>query len=286
MGTLLVSVATTLTPAIAAASAVFSVMAGVPTNCAGTPQAVNNSPVPASVTYACADTRGTESGQATASHGRVSGSSQATSTQNVSIFHGVGTSGRFNDTLTFSKTAPGVPDVFTASVNIEVGGNALSTRITPGGHADGIATVTLGFQGIHQISYVERSDRPFSVLHSGGFTGSGTLGLGAGSVLTSPDVTLAVGDVAFSLSLNLSASAMLPDGIGLVDFLNGIGFAPGMDVFNLPDGYTVSAGTYLVNNRFIDGRAEIPEPSIVSLLAVSVIGCCAMRHRGASIANG
>ena len=64
------------------------------------------------------------------------------------------------------------------------------------------------------------------------------------------------------------------------DFSNTLEFPSEIDVFNLPQGYTVNAGTYLVDNRFIDPTSTpaIPEPETWALLFAG-LGCIGARLR-------
>ena len=60
-----------------------------------------------------------------------------------------------------------------------------------------------------------------------------------------------------------------------------------MDVFNLPDGVTVNAGDYLVNNRYFDPLATgggVPEPASWALMITGfgLMGVALHRRRVAT----
>ena len=56
------------------------------------------------------------------------------------------------------------------------------------------------------------------------------------------------------------------------DFGGSFKFVTGSDAFNLPVGVTVNAGSWLVNNRFVDplDAASVPEPASWALLLAGI----------------
>ena len=92
--------------------------------------------------------------------------------------------------------------------------------------------------------------------------------------------------VGFRVRLAAMAVASGPDTHGLADFgANSFKLPTGRDACSLPDGVTVNAGTYLVNNRFFDPLRPVvgvPEPTTgaLMLLGSSAIGVSRSGRRG------
>lgn len=79
--------------------------------------------------------------------------------------------------------------------------------------------------------------------------------------------------MSFSLTLLTRASAVGAGSSATADFSHTLEFSSGVDVFNLPAGYTVNAGDFLVDNRMV------PEPSMVLLQLVGLLGLAITRRR-------
>lgn len=130
---------------------------------------------------------------------------------------------------------------------------------------EGYATVGGGFFSFRRILRGDGAEEGFN-----DFFTDGVLGDPAGARLTTPTVRVNF-DTPIALSLHLQAG-VFSRGVfssALSDFGGSFKFASG-DVFNLPDGVTVNAGDYLVNNRFIDPLAPpsgaVPEPAAWALM--------------------
>ena len=70
------------------------------------------------------------------------------------------------------------------------------------------------------------------------------------------------------MSLDAGANSASEFNSATSDFSGSFKFPTGVDVFSVAPGVTVNAGTYLVNNRFIDplAPAGVPEPGEWALM--------------------
>lgn len=196
-------------------------------------------------------------------------------------------SASFLDAVTFTKTDPSAPDEFLVSVNLDFGG------ILNIGGADVDSTAAqygfrvAGFVGEFRGRGVLTLNRGLEVIPSGLGEGEGIVLPGPdgfGAVLRSPSVLLNFsGRTSFqellALELDVAASSGGPGGSALADFSGTLEFPTGTDVFNLPPGYTVNAGDYLVNNRFVSGPAAVSLPPTLALLVAGAVALVVARHR-------
>jgi hypothetical protein len=92
--------------------------------------------------------------------------------------------------------------------------------------------------------------------------------------------------VAFFFSLDVSVDSN--GSSALSDFSHTFGFPTNGDVFLLPPGVTVNAGTYLVDNRFVnpDAVAAVPEPQAwaAMIFGLVFVGSVAARRRRSLLA--
>ena len=95
--------------------------------------------------------------------------------------------------------------------------------------------------------------------------------LAAGHLFTSPVVLIDTQfPVQFMMRLGANANAAGSGSSASADFTHTMAFPVGIDVFNLPAGYTVNAPALnLVNNRFVVPTA-VPEPASVALMPLGV----------------
>ena len=268
--TLALAVAITA-PSFALAIPTFTASAGPGNNssCGGVQAGTAGSLVPASASHVCANLRGTAAANATSTFGSVGADANAIRLGSDSVPLSDGSSAFFSDTLTFSKLDPDLPDQFTVSLNLRFAG--VLNAAAAGGFAQAQALMTVEFLALRQLQLIHSSSGEFLVRNNGGFASAGTIAPGAAgfdSLLTTPAQLAAIGDVPFALRLDAIASANGSGASARSDFSNTLEFPSGTDVFNLPVGYTVNAGRYLVDNRFADPNvvSAVPEPGTWALL--------------------
>jgi hypothetical protein len=247
---------------------VFTVSIGPGNNSGCTPNTqISGSATPVGLSDTCANAQGSSSAAARASFGSVGALARTASVGNGDFLVN-GANAVFSDTIVFSKTNANAPDTFLASANLAFSGLINSSQSTdaPGGSGASLSLFVNGL-GLHLI----HNGSGLLVANSNGFGGTAAIlpGIHFDFPLVSAAQAYSIGANSFSLQLIAGAGSRGSDGSGTSDFLNTLEFASGMDVFNLPNGYTVNAGNYLVNNRFVDPNAVIgavPEPASAALL--------------------
>jgi hypothetical protein len=101
---------------------------------------------------------------------------------------------------------------------------------------------------------------------------------GVAALLTTTPQLASISPVDFSFSIHTRASNFLTSASATADFLNTLGLPTGVNVFNLPNGYMVNAGDYLINNRFTNGPVAVPEPGTLGLLNAGLTGLASLRR--------
>ncbi len=247
---------------------------------------IRDSPIPVSVQTSCSANSsvvGTAAANAFASFGGVGAGSNSATTSGTDVPIQITANAVFSDTLTFSKTNPSAPNQFPVSLNLAFDGVVNSAAVN--GSASALVDVFIGFLGTSILEFIHSGTGAFTVLNPHGLGGTGVIAPGAGgfsTVLTTPQQLASVGNVFFSLQLLTQVFTSNVGSSAVADFSNTLEFPTGIDVFNLPAGYTVNAGNYLVNNRFIDPNAvnQVPEPSTLAMAALAIVGMGrAMRRR-------
>lgn len=240
-------------------------------------ESISQSPIPVSVSHACSANSsvvGTAAANAFASFGSVGAGSNSATVSGTDVPLEDRAQAEFSDTLTFSKTDPNALNQFPVSLNLAFAGVVNSAAVF--GLAGASAQVIINFLGTSNLAFSHSGNGAFSIDNPQGLGGTGTIAPGAGgfsTVLTTSQQLATVGDVFFSLQLLTQVFTSNVGSSAVADFSNTLEFPTGIDVFNLPDGYTVNAGDYLVNNRFIDPNVvvgQVPEPSSLALLSIGL----------------
>lgn len=269
-----------------ASAATFNILAGCSTGCAFADTQSGSAPVSGSRTGS--SEFGTSQGSAAAGFGSVGAGSNAIAALPNLTATALASAG-FIDTVVFSKTNPNAGNQFLVSLNLAFAG-ILNAGAPAAAVGQALVDITVGFFGQSELDMRFHSDGVFQVFNSGNFGGTGTIASGAGgfnSLLTTVSQLANVGPTSLSLSIAVSVFTQGTGGSATSDFSNTLEVPTGIDVFNLPDGYTANAGDWLVNNRFVDVNA-VPLPPAVALFAsgLGVMGLLGWRRKrkGAAIA--
>lgn len=271
-------------PSVAAAAAVFGAGAGPPASgggCGGIINSISNSAAPVSVGHACGDGIGSTSSNANATFGNVGTAARSVTFSSISVPRIDESSASFRDTLVFSKTDPDLPDQFTASLNLALAG-ILNAGAPSGANASAGLEIDVGFLGqwVFDASYASDGSLTYGLANT--IVKSGTLAPGADGfdvLLATPSQLATIGPADFGFSIYTRAGSVGTSASATADFLHTLKLPTGVNVFTLPAGYTVSAGDYLVNNRFTSGAVSVPEPGTIGLLVVGLAGLSGLGRR-------
>jgi hypothetical protein len=205
---------------------------------------------------------GTASASATAATGHLAISAHADSHNGDSLFAEDGAAANFTDVLTFSS-ATGATSA-TVSANLLLDGVFETFGNSGGQLRAALILTTLGREW--NFRALDNQD---------GFALDNTFGVEGGMIGPAMNVRLTTGDfvvplnspVLFRLLMEGDAAASGPGAHGLMNF-GAHSFKFAATPFDLPEGVTVSAGDYIVDNRFIDPLATggAPEPGAWGLL--------------------
>ena len=237
---------------------------------------------PVSTSMVCGGNEiGVASGQAFASYGHIGAKADAATVGGTSIPAQIGANAFFTDTFVFTSTDPTATTAEVA-LNLVLGG--VLNAAAPSGSSAGASL--RGFALLHGQEFEFRFDK----------SGDGVLnqfsdfslvgGTALDARLRSPTVLVGLNEpTIFAMSLEVGAGSVGPFASALSDFSGSFKLPTGSDVFVLPDGVTVNAGDYLVNNRFIDPLAPtggVPEPAAWALMIAGFgLAGAAMRRRRA-----
>lgn len=221
---------------------------------------------------------GTASAGAIAATGHLGGFAEADSHNGNSLIAKNGSTATFDDFLTFTSSDPSLTST-TVAVNLLLDG----VFDASGPVASTDAGVFLFFAG-HNFGarYVLtqdgfRVDSSSFTLESGVIGATTNAALGTGTFLIPLNTPLH-----FVLSLEASALASGPGSHAMAAF-GDHSFKFAATPFDLPDGVTLNAGDYIVDNRFIDPLAPtggVPEPAAWSLMILGFgLSGAAMRRR-------
>lgn len=279
-GWLLVSACLAAAPAVAAPTFVAS--NGTPSFSAAQCSDKQDGDQPVTSTLACSrDDVGSVSGTSIASFGHLGAFAQSSSHTGNSLGTGIGSEALFQDTMIFTSTNPAATFA-NVSANLLLHG-IMDFHVEGGGAGDSVEIAVTLNQAFFFLRFDNNSLDGFTV-GPNPFATSGTLGPTTDALLTTPLVTVSLNTPTI-IQLRLQSSASTGGtAVSATDFGGSFKFVSGADAFNLPDGVTVNAGTWLVNNRFIDPLAAVPEPASWALMIAGfgLAGAATRARRGAA----
>ncbi|MDA5192826.1 PEPxxWA-CTERM sorting domain-containing protein [Govanella unica] len=224
-------------------------------HCSGTP-GTSISDVPVTASVSCAAPGVADSASATATYGSVGAAASAAGSAN-----GLGEA-HFNDTVRFSSASNGLVSV---AMYLHLSGSFAVGIPNAGDVEQATTTARLYFAGLGPFAIQLTDDKGVLSSGSSGFTiisgdpNSTIIDL----VLLSPSIMVPLNqDIDFTFYLQATALTFGPTATASASFSNTFGFVSGSDAFLLPEGVTANAGTYLVNNRFLNGSHENPDPPV------------------------
>lgn len=228
---------------------------------------------------------GSASAQSIAATGHVGAQAEAFSNNGDSLVAANNGEGLFQDFLTFTSSNPGDT---TANVSVNL---LLDGILAAGGNVAGARVETTVILNGAAFSLRYNLDQAGVLTGSNDFiVDSGVLGPMTDLAMHTPFVTVLLNSpTLFRLDLQTSAGASGPNSHALSAFFdNSFKLPSGGPAFQLPDGVTVNARDYLVNNRFIDplATAGVPEPASWAMM-ISGFGLAGalLRRRHAALAG-
>jgi hypothetical protein len=205
---------------------------------------------------------GSFSSLAVASFGHLGAFAQAEAHTGFSFASKVETQARFEDQLIFSSSNPAATF---ADVSPRLLLNGFLDVAASAGAAVAQVDGSLNLNGEgFVLRFTNSAPGGFSIFRND-FNALGVIGPATDAVLTTTPIRVPLNTpVTFGLILSTFAGAGSFAQAGS-DFGGSFKFASG-DAFDLPDGVTVNAGSWLVDNRFIDPLAAVPEPASWALM--------------------
>ena len=262
-----------------AQAATFGIFVGCNTGC-GDPITLNNQPSPVGNSLAGVNGAGSTAASAFATYGGVGVGSSAVSFSGT-IGETAGGTAFFGDTVLFAKTNQFAPDQFNVSLNLSFAG-LLNAAAIAGSNAQASVDITVGLFTSSELHIIYFNDGSFLLQNTGNFSGTGTIAPGAAGFSSLLGTTLqsaTVGPVSFSLLLVANSGARFGGASAISDFSNTLEVPTGIDVFNLPDGYTANAGNWLVNNRFVGSETPLPAALPLFATGLGALGLLAWRRK-------
>jgi len=219
---------------------------------------------PVSSFLACSrDDVGSVSGASIAGFGHIGAFAQSLSHTGNSLGTGIGSEALFEDTLIFTSNNPAATSA-NVSANLLLHG-IMDFAASQGDAGDSVEVAVTLNQAFFFLRFDNTSLGGFTVGQNP-FGVAGTLGPTTDAVLTTPLVTVSLNTPTI-IQLRLQSSASTGGmATAATDFGGSFKFVSGSDAFNLPDGVTVNAGSWLVDNRFIDPLAAVPEPATWAMM--------------------
>ena len=272
-----------------AAAGIFTVGVGSSTvngvgGCSGGGLSSGSSPI--SISGVCSDTVGVIGASASSNSGHLGARATAATFGGTSLVGLIGGQAIFSDTLMFTSSNPlatfadvslnmALDGVLNAAANAAVGAHAAAQL---DGH---ISIVGRFFQFLFTN---DTGPSGFTILNALELV-TGVIGPTTNAQLRTPTFRVDLNaPVLFEMSFGAGAGAVGSGASSTTDFSGSFKFPTVGDVFDLPNGVTVNAGDYLVNNHFIDPLAPpagVPEPSSWALViaGLGVAGAALRRRR-------
>lgn len=239
-----------------------------------------------SLAMTCGDRFGVLSSTAFAASGHVGATARAATFGGTSTAAAPVANATYSDFLIFTSSDPNATEA-EVSVNVVADG-FLNAAL---GNPDVFTTAGAAFDAFivltGRLDIAERLNPDVGLFTQSNFSiVSGVLGPAPHGVLRSPTVIVSLNQpIFFEMGLEVGASSVGPGASASSEFGHTFALPTGMDVFKLPDGVTVNAGDYLINNRYFDplAAAGIPEPASWALMITSfgLVGTIVRRRRQA-----
>lgn len=269
--------ASTVLAAAPASAAEFLAQIGSP-GCSPVSSGISNAPV--AVETVCNPVpQGSLDAQASASFGHVGGTSKGSQTGfYFGTAFGIGTAGQFNDFVTFTSDDP-LATTTQVSANLNLSG-MLNATIATVSYVEGLWSM----DGAGTAFFALYSNSGLSLTNMA--VADGIAGVGANHATLRTATFNAPLNQPLRLTLRLLTGAGVAGSdipvAAISDFGHSFEVPLGTNAFNLPDGVTANAGTWLVNNRRLGPAGGIPEPASWALLIVG-FGVVGAAQRGSKV---
>ena len=271
-----------------AAAGIFTVGVGSSSvngvgGCSGGGRSSGSSPV--SISGVCSDTVGVIGASASSNSGHLGARATAATFGGTSLVGKIGGQAIFSDTLMFTSSNP-LATFADVSLNMALDGvlNAAANAAV-GAHANARLEGRISIVNVFQFLIANDTAQGGSFILNDLELVGGVIGPTTNAQLRTSTFRVDLNfPVFFEMSIGAGAGAVDSGASADTDFSGSFKFPTVGDVFNLPNGVTVNAGTYLVNNHFIDPLAPpagVPEPTswALTVAGLGVAGAALRRRR-------